>query len=168
MAPRVRVAGVSFSSRRLPPGTPPGRAAVEGVTEIITGRGLSMLGRSGRYRGLAGSLAVTGMLGAALVATTSCSAGQPATLPQASCGHAGTHGLSGSTQFYQADKGALTCFATAARQCKSGSIAITEMGVDTGTNYVFGIAPGKAPCQATEWSQYYSANGGGSQGSVVV
>ena len=127
-----------------------------------------MMARSGGYRGLARGLAITVMLGAALAATTSCSAGRPATLPQASCGEAGTHELSDATQVFHADKGALSCFATAVRQCRSASIAITEMGVDTGTDYVFAVVPGKPACQATEWSQDYSANGGGSQGNVVV
>jgi hypothetical protein len=128
-----------------------------------------MMGRSDGYRGLVRGLAVTGVLGAALAAVTSCSAGQPATLPKASCGQATTHNLSPLTQVFRADTGALPCFATAARRCQSASIAITEMGVDTGTDYVFALVPGKASrCQATEWSQYYSANGGGSQGNVVV
>ena len=149
--------------------------AVEGVTEIIVGKGLSMTGRSAGYRGLAGGLALTGILGAALLAMTSCSAPAgpstlpPATLPQASCGGASTHDLSTLTQVYHADAGALSCFATAVRRCQSASIGITEMGVDTGTNYVFAVVPGQGRCQATEWSQYYSANPGGpSQGTVVV
>jgi hypothetical protein len=138
---------------------------------------------SGGYRGLARGLPVAAMLGAALVAMTGCSArgtagpvgptghpttGQPTALPGASCGEAATHDLSGATQFFQADAGALSCFATAARQCQSASIAITEMGVDTGTRYVFAIVPGAARCQGTEWSQYYSANFGGSTGKVSV
>jgi len=127
-----------------------------------------MMGTSGGYRGLARGLAVTGVLGATLAAVTGCSAGPPATLPQPTCGQATTHDLSTVTQVFHADTGALSCFAAAARQCQSASIAITEMGVDTGTNYVFAIAGGKPRCQATEWSQYYSANGGGTQGSVVV
>jgi len=127
-----------------------------------------MMGKSAGYRGPAMGLAVSGMLGTALVAMIGCSSGQPATLPQASCGQATTHDLSPLTQVFQADSGALSCFATAVRRCASASIAITEMGVDTGTNHVFAVVPGKAPCQATEWSQYYSANGGGSRGNIVV
>jgi hypothetical protein len=127
-----------------------------------------MMERSGGYRGPARGLAAAGMLGAVLAAMTSCSASQPTTLPQASCGEAGTHQLSSTTQFFHAGKGALSCFATAVRQCHSASIAITEMGVDTGTDYVFAVVPGKAPCQTTEWSQDYSANNGGSQGNIVV
>lgn len=42
------------------------------------------------------------------------------------------------------------------------------MGVDTGTDYVFAVVPGSARCQVTEWSQYYSANFGGSHGKVAV
>ena len=42
------------------------------------------------------------------------------------------------------------------------------MGVDTGTKYVFAIAPGKSNCAATEWSQGYSANFGGSKQFKVV
>ena len=94
--------------------------------------------------------------------------GTPTALPQASCGGATTHQLSGATQVFRADAGALSCFAAAARQCQSASIAITEMGVDTGTKYVFAIAPGKANCPATEWSQGYSANFGGSKQFKVV
>ena len=94
--------------------------------------------------------------------------GTPTALPQASCGGATTHQLSGATQVFRADAGALSCFAAAARQCQSASIAITEMGVDTGTKYVFAIAPGKANCPATEWSQRYSANFGGSKQFKVV
>lgn len=153
-----------------------------------------MMGRSDGYRGLARGLAVTVTLGTALMVMTSCSAqgsaapghpttahpttGQPVTthpttgaptaLPQASCGGATTHKLSGATQVLRADAGALSCFAAAARQCQSASIAITEMGVDTGTKYVFAIAPGKAPCQVTEWSQAYSANFGGSKKFKVM
>jgi len=148
-----------------------------------------MTERSGGYRGLARSLAVAGMLGAVLAAMTSCAAhgsagptgptghptakpptatAPPTALPRASCGEAGTHELSSTTQFFRAGKGTLSCFATAVRQCQSASIAITEMGVDTGTKYVFAVVSGKAPCQATEWSQAYSANFGGSKHFKVV
>jgi hypothetical protein len=74
--------------------------------------------------------------------------------------------LSDGTQILTADKGALTCFAAAARRCASASIAITEMGVDTGTNYVFAIDHGRTACQATELSQTYSANPGAADGAV--
>jgi hypothetical protein len=90
----------------------------------------------------------------------------PATLPHASCGSAATHFLTGHTQLSRADHGALTCFVTAARACKSASLRVTEMGVDTGTDYVFAIKPGQASCQVTELRQGYSANFGGSQGAV--
>ena len=152
-----------------------------------------MMRRSDGYHGLARGLAVTVTLGAALMAMTSCAAqgsaapghpttghpttGQPVTghptgtptaLPRASCGEIGTHELSAATRVFRADAGALSCFAAAARQCQSASIAITEMGVDTGTKYVFAIAPGKPSCPATEWSQGYSANFGGSKHFKVV
>ena len=152
-----------------------------------------MIGRSGGYRGLARGLAVTGMMGAALMVMSGCSVqgpagpgqptashpatghpttahptGTPTALPRASCGQATTHQLSGTTQFFRADKGALSCFATAARQCQNASIAVTAMGVDTGTKYVFAIVPGKSNCQATEWSQGYSASFGGSKHFKVV
>ena len=134
-----------------------------------------MTKRSGGYRGVARGLTTAGVLSVALAAMTGCSAhgtagptGHPEALPKATCGEAGTHQLSGATQLFRADKGALSCFATAVRHCQSASIAITEMGVDTGTDYVFAVAPGQARCQATEWSQDYSANFGGSQGHVVV
>ncbi len=43
---------------------------------------------------------------------------------------------------------------------------MTELGVDTGTDYVFIIEPGKASCQVTEQRQDYSANFGGSHDAV--
>jgi hypothetical protein len=134
-----------------------------------------MTERSTGYRGLARGLAVAGLLGAALATMTGCAAhvntiyyGTPTALPRATCGEIGTHELSGATRLFRADTGALWCFATAARLCQSESIAVTEMGTDTGTKYVFALQPGKAPCQATEWSQGYSANSGGSQQFKVV
>jgi hypothetical protein len=87
-------------------------------------------------------------------------------LPRASCGSATTHFLTSDTQVLSAKVGALTCFVRAARECRSASIGVTEMGVDTGTDYVFIIEPGKAPCQVAEDSQGYSANFGGSQTAV--
>jgi hypothetical protein len=91
---------------------------------------------------------------------------QPATLPNASCGSVITHRLDADTKVYT-DGEALTCFATAARGCKAASIGVTEMGTDTGTGHVFTIEPGGSPCQVTEASQWYSANFGGSAGSVT-
>ena len=58
--------------------------------------------------------------------------GRPTALPKASCGSAVTHGLSAATQILSADKGALNCFHVAARDCKTASLEVTEMGVDTG------------------------------------
>jgi hypothetical protein len=123
-------------------------------------------------------LAAAGLLSAALIALTSWLAhnavhtiyyGTPPTaLPQASCGETWTHELSGATRLFRADTGTLSCFATAARLCQEESIAVTETGTDTGTKYVFALDTGKAPCQATEWSQGYSANSGGSQQFKVV
>jgi hypothetical protein len=92
--------------------------------------------------------------------------GTPTALPAATCGRISTHGLNTATQVFSADKGALTCFQAAARLCKTASIAVTEMGVDTGTNHVFAIDPGGKGCAVTEVSQYYSANFGGSHGKV--
>jgi hypothetical protein len=92
---------------------------------------------------------------------------RPAALPHASCGRAVTHLLDSSTQGLSADPGALGCFSTAARRCSAASIEVTEMGVDTGANYVFTIEPGKTPCQVAETSQWYSANFGGSTGRVT-
>src|SRR5262249_24304593 len=87
-------------------------------------------------------------------------------LPHASCGSAVSHGLSAATQILSAGKGTLTCFQGAARAWKDGSIAVTEMGVDTGTNHVFSIEPGGKGCAVSELSQSYSANFGGWQGKI--
>ncbi len=91
-----------------------------------------------------------------------------AALPHASCGSAVTHSLDGSTRALSADPGALACFAAAARDCKAAGIGITEMGIDTGTDFVFSIGPGGTTCQVTELSQDYSANFGGSAGPVTT
>jgi len=90
----------------------------------------------------------------------------PVTLPHQSCGSAWTFFLTGHTKLLGADHGALSCFIVAARECRSASLSVTEMGVDTGTHFVFRIEPGTTPCQVTEDSRSYSANGGGSQGPV--
>ena len=90
----------------------------------------------------------------------------PAALPRASCGSAATHFLTSHTQLLRADPGALTCFVTAARECRSASLGVTELGVDTGTDYLFIIEPRKTSCQVTEQRQDYSANFGGSHDAV--
>lgn len=93
--------------------------------------------------------------------------GTPAgALPKATCGRASTHGLGAATRILSADTGALSCFHVAARACKTASIAVTEMGVDTGTNHVFAIEPGTKKCAVTELSQSYSANFGGKKGKI--
>ncbi len=97
-----------------------------------------------------------------------CSAGAPATLPQASCGTVTTHSLSAATQVLDTGKSALDCFQTAARHCRAASLGITEMGADTGTNHVFTIQPGGTGCPVSELSQSYSANFGGSNGTITV
>jgi len=91
-----------------------------------------------------------------------------AALLPARCGSAVTHSLDGSTRALSADPGALTCFAAAARGCRAAGIEITEMGTDTGTNFVFTVGPGKTTCQVTERSQAYSANFGGSAGPATT
>jgi hypothetical protein len=80
---------------------------------------------------------------------------RPVTLPHASCGRAWTHLLDSSNHFLGAEPGALGCFSTAARRCSSASIAVTEWGIDTGTNYVFVIASGRPLCKVTELSRDY-------------
>ena len=92
--------------------------------------------------------------------------GTPGALPKATCGQALTHGLNAATQMLSADKGALNCFHVAARNCKTASIGVTEMGVDTGTKHVFAIKPGGKGCEVTELSQGYSANFGGRHGKI--
>jgi hypothetical protein len=88
---------------------------------------------------------------------------------KASCGRALTHGLNSDTQMLSSDKGALTCFQKAAKTCTAASLAVTVMGVDTGTSDVLAIDPAGTPgsgCQVTWWHQAYSANNGGSRGTV--
>ena len=114
------------------------------------------------------------IIGGAVIASAGGLAGwrlsQPAAaaLPHASCGSAVTHSLDGSTRALSADPGALACFASAARDCKAAGIGITEMGTDTGTDFVFSIGPGGATFSVTELSQDYSANFGGSAGPVTT
>lgn len=90
------------------------------------------------------------------------------TLPSASCGRVTTHLLNGGTVLLQADRGALTCFGTAARMCRSASIEVWEMGVDAGTGYVFSIEPGGTACQAMRLSQDVGFNFGGSRSGITA
>ena len=53
-----------------------------------------------------------------------------------------------------------------ARECRPASLGVNELGVDTGTDYVFIIGPGKTSCQVTEQRQDYSAKFSGSQDAV--
>lgn len=120
-----------------------------------------------RWPAKAGAGAVTAaVLG---MAAAGCSGGgQPTALPRATCGSATTHFLDAATQFLSADKGSLGCFETAARHCRAASLAVTEMGVDTGTSYVFTVEPDGTACQVTELSQAYSAHSGGSPGAITT
>ncbi len=129
-----------------------------------------MRGRSGWTHAPAKAGAGAGaVLAAALgMAAAGCSAGGPAALPHATCGSATTHFLDAGTQVLSADKGSLGCFETAARHCRAASLAVTEMGTDTGTDYVFTVQPGGAGCPVTELSQAYSVNFGGSQGTITT
>ena len=93
--------------------------------------------------------------------------------PPAACGSASTHAVNGQTHLLSADRGALTCFDAAVRACKPASLHVIDMGVDTGTDYVFTIEGGAseggaASCRVTEASNFYSANGGGSTGPVTT
>jgi hypothetical protein len=93
--------------------------------------------------------------------------------PPASCGSTWTHSVSGQTQLLGADHGALPCFDAAVRACKPASLHVIDMGVDTGTDYVFTIEGSTsqgagASCRVTEASNFYSANGGGSTGPVTT
>ena len=42
------------------------------------------------------------------------------------------------------------------------------MGVDTGTDYLFAVAPGGAGCLVHQLRQAYSANFGGRKGPITV
>jgi hypothetical protein len=88
-------------------------------------------------------------------------------LARASSGSAVTHFLTADTHVLSARPGALSCFIKAARSCRSASLGVTEMGVDTGTSYLFLIEPGNTSCRVTELRQSYSANFGGSKGAVI-
>ncbi len=90
----------------------------------------------------------------------------PVALQRATCGSAATHFLTSHTQLVRADPGSLACFVQAARDCRPASIGVTELGEDSGTNYVFIITPARPSCQVTEQRQDYSANFGGSHGPV--
>lgn len=100
------------------------------------------------------------------VAAAGCSSDGPTALPRATCGSATTHFLDAATRVLSADKGSLGCFETAARNCRAASLAVTEMGTDTGTDYVFTVRPGGPGCPVTELSQGYGENFGGSRGTI--
>jgi hypothetical protein len=93
---------------------------------------------------------------------------QPTSLPQASCGQVTTNRFGAYTTIQGRGAKVLRCFAVAARACKAASIQVTDMNVDVGTNYVFTLEPGGTPCRATELSQDYSANFGGSTGPIIA
>ena len=87
-------------------------------------------------------------------------------MPHATCGTVITHLLSADSQLVSASRGALTCFDAAARNCRAASIQVTQLGVDTGTQYVFAVEPGRSPCRLIEYSQSWSAGVGGRKGPV--
>jgi hypothetical protein len=86
------------------------------------------------------------------------------TLPRASCGSASVQYASAGTQLLHADRGALTCFATAASACKPAGLQLAQADTGGGTYWVFVIAGGGTPgrCAVTGYIQDYSAtrNGG--------
>lgn len=90
------------------------------------------------------------------------------TLPRTTCGTVTTHLLDSDTVLLQADPGALACFRAAARNCRSASIGVWEMGVDAGTRYVFTIDSGGTGCQATQLSQAVGFNFGGSHSNITA
>jgi hypothetical protein len=136
-----------------------------------------------RWAGVCGGAAVLALAATACASTTSGQGGNgidtvkpsvsPTTakavsaLPKASCGSALTHGLNGRTQLLRSDPGALTCFHGAAQTCKTAGLAVTEMGVDTGTNNVITIERTASGCAVTLYHQAYSANGGGFKSKVA-
>jgi hypothetical protein len=87
-------------------------------------------------------------------------------LPKASWVRLLTHGLNSRTQLLRSDPGALSCFRTAAKACKAARLAVTEMGVDSGTSDVIIVESSGAACRVSLWQQGYSANGGGSKSKV--
>jgi len=50
--------------------------------------------------------------------------------------------------------------AAASRECKAASLRVGEVGVDSGTSYVFVIGSGRPSCPVTELSQVYGWTGG--------
>jgi hypothetical protein len=101
-------------------------------------------------------------------ATITCPGGQPFvllatltfTLPRAGCGSATVDYLSDRTSLLGADRGALACFAAAARACRAAGLRLAETGAGWASYWVFVIAGGGAPgrCAVTEYAQYYSAS----------
>jgi hypothetical protein len=123
---------------------------------------------SGRTRAVRVSVLVVAVIATAVGAllVTRQASPRASALPRVNCGTAETRQLGAGTRVLAADHGALSCFSAAARTCKAATLEVREMGVDTGTDYVFSIEPGKTPCQVTETSQDYSANFGGSHSAV--
>jgi hypothetical protein len=128
---------------------------------------ISLSNRTRRPRAIAILCAVI-VAAAAAVISWQVSQHQTAAPPAANCGSAWTHAVNGQTHLLQADRGALTCFDTAARACKPASLHVTEIGVDTGYDDVFTIESGGPSCRVSEQSNFYSANGGGSTGPVTT
>jgi hypothetical protein len=115
---------------------------------------------------------IVGACAAALLtggALAGCGASQRATAaPPVSCGSAAARFLDDRTELLSASPGALPCFDTAVRHCRSASIIVTTMGVDAGTRDTFAIEPVTGPCQVTERSQSYLVSGGLHHGPVTT
>jgi hypothetical protein len=89
-------------------------------------------------------------------------AARPGQLPRASCGSVGFWAY----RLYSADRGALTCFGTAARACKPASIGVRAMSTDFWTDYVFTIESGGTACHVFELSQDTAETSGAHPGGI--
>lgn len=94
---------------------------------------------------------------------------RPAGLPAASCGEQFSARKVDSIQALSGtEPRVLACFSKAARTCRSASIGMrVSPGHGTGTNYVFRIERGRAPCQVTEVRQAWGINGAGWWSGIV-
>lgn len=85
------------------------------------------------------------------------------------CGSLSMHGGGGPSWTQHGTVAQIgNCFWNKYQQCKPATLAVTDMGVDTGVNHLFVIEPQQQGCSVSDTSQNYSANGGGWRGSPTT
>jgi len=95
--------------------------------------------------------------------------GSPPLVKGQDCGRIYTSGIGGEGRN---DDGTVRqvgdCFWHDYQQCRTATLTLTQMGVDTGTTQYLTIEKQQNRCQVSDTEQFYSANFGGSQSNPVT